>query len=104
MSRPLLHAALVAVVAFHIAVVLGMVASFFVAPFMAPWYLALPACVWIWTLATTRNFECRLTQLENTIRKELGLREVTSFIGHYFMKHLYVLLGVKRASQADPNP
>lgn len=102
MSRTVLWILLVTLVAAHIAIVVGNVAAFLVLPFLAPWYVALPLCTWVWTLATTDNFTCRLTQWENLLRRQLGLREVRSFIGHYFMKHLYVLLGVPKKDSATP--
>ena len=75
------------VVAFHVAVVLGNLAAFFVLPFYAPWYVALPACSFVFRLALVGE-ACPLTELENYYREKLGWKVIRTFIGHYFVKHL----------------
>lgn len=70
---------------FHHALILGNLASFVVAPFKAPWYLAFPACfAIIWVTCSPVN--CAITRWENRIRKQLGWPEIKTFIGHNYVK------------------
>ena len=78
-------AALYALVSSHLALVLGVILSFFLLPFYAPWYVALPLMAFIWFFSTT-SVECKLTQLENYIRKRLGLKRIGGFVGHYLVR------------------
>ena len=100
--RSLLWVALVATVAVHLAIVFGNFAAFFVLPFVTPWYVALPVCVFILRLSLTGE-ECPVTTLENHFRARLGLRPVRTFIGHYVAKYVYIALGRPRPrTQGDP--
>lgn len=101
MCKVILQVMLVVLVAVHFAIVLGNVAAFFALPFMVPWYIALPLCTWIWTLGTTANFTCRLTEWENRLRNKLELPEIRTFIGHYFMKRVYRLIGRKKSAAPE---
>lgn len=69
----------------HYCLVLGIVSSFFVLPFLASWYVALPLMVFIWFFSTSK-VECKLTQLENYIRRKLGMKQIGGFVSHYFKK------------------
>ncbi len=80
-----LWAAFYTLVVAHILLVIGIVISFFLLPFLAPWYIALPVMVFIWFFSTTK-VECKLTNLENVLRRRLGLRRIGGFVGHYFLK------------------
>jgi hypothetical protein len=66
-------------------VLFAVVFSFFVLPFMAPWYIATPLMVYITSLITTR-VECPMTNLENSIRGRLGMRKIGGFVGHYMLR------------------
>jgi len=69
----------------HLTLVFAVIVSFFLLPFYAPWYIALPLMAFIWFFSTT-SVECKLTQLENVIRKRLGLKRIGGFVGHYLMR------------------
>jgi hypothetical protein len=69
-------------VSFHMFIVLGNIASAFVLPFYAPWYIALPIIALIVNL-TFAPSQCPLTRLENRIRRSLGMKEIRHFMGHY---------------------
>jgi hypothetical protein len=74
--------------AFHTLLIIGNIASFFVAPFYGEWYLAFPACfAIIWVTCSDAN--CTLTEWENNLRAKLGWRRIRGFIGHYFLKPIY---------------
>jgi hypothetical protein len=74
----------------HYLLVCGIVTSFFTLPFMASWYIALPCMTFIWFFSTSR-VECKLTQLENYLRKKLGMKQIGGFVGHYFKKPIFKL-------------
>ena len=70
---------------FHHVLIFGNLASFCVAPFNGPWYLAFPACfaiIWV----TCSPVSCALTRWENNVRKQLGWPEIKSFVGHNYVK------------------
>ena len=76
-----------ALVVTHYVLVLSVGLAFVLLPFLAPWYIALPLMTFIVFFASNR-VECQLTNLENIIRKRLGLRRISGFIGHYMIKPL----------------
>ncbi len=78
-------------VVFHILLVIAVIFSFFVLPFLAPWYVAVPCMTFIWFFSTTR-VDCQLTNLENYIRRQLGLKRIGGFVGHYFLKPARLVL------------
>lgn len=89
---------LVLLVVAHLAVVLGNLAAFFVLPFYAPWYVALPLMsfvVWV----TFVRIMCPLTKVENRLRRPLGLRPVKGFVGHYLFKPTAYALRLARRSR-----
>lgn len=93
--RPLwLWVSFYTLVALHILLVFGVLGSFFILPVYAPWYLALPSMTFIWFFSTTR-VECQLTNLENVMRKRLGMKKIGGFVGHYFLKPAKMLWGKK---------
>jgi hypothetical protein len=74
----------------HYILVCAIVSSFLIMPYMiikgnAPWYLGLPSMVFIWFFSTS-PVECKLTVLENYIRKKLGMKTINGFVSHYFKK------------------
>jgi len=71
----------------HYVLVLGVGLSFILLPFLASWYIALPLMTFIVFFSSTR-VECQLTNLENVMRKRLGLRRIGGFVGHYMVKPL----------------
>lgn len=77
-------------VTLHILVILGVLGSFFILPIYAPWYIAVPSMTFIWFFSTTR-VECQSTNLENAIRKKLGMKQIGGFVGHYFKKPVKIL-------------
>lgn len=80
-----LKPALWLLVTVHYLLVIGIILSFLILPFAAPWYIALPLCAFIWFFASSR-VECKLTDLENEMRRKLGMRRIGGFVGHYFIK------------------
>lgn len=81
----------------HIILIILVLASFLILPFYAPWYIATPVMVFIWFFSTTK-VECHLTNLENYMRKNLGLKKIGGFVGHYFLKPIKIMLGKKRTN------
>ena len=70
------------VVAGHLALILGIFGSLAVLPFLTPWYVATPLCVFIVRLIFSRD-PCVFTDLENHFRERLGWPKVRGFVGHY---------------------
>jgi len=81
------QAALVVVVAAHMALVFANILAFFLLPFLAPWYVAVPLATFLFSFMSTRQ-ECRLTNLENTLRQRLGKPKINGFVGHYLVRPL----------------
>ena len=69
----------------HAMIVIGMAFSFLILPFLAPWYVALPLCTFIWFFSSNQ-IDCKLTALENNMRRQLGMKRIGGFVGHYFLK------------------
>lgn len=84
-SKRLLRVAFFAVVAIHLFVVFGNIVSFFVCCLYAPWYVAFPCCSFVFFISTN-PIECKLTRMENYIRRKLGMREIKGFVSHYLVK------------------
>lgn len=85
-----LWTAFYSLVILHIILVIMVFISFFVLPFLSPWYIAIPCMTFIWFFSTTR-VDCQLTNLENFMRKKLGLKKIGGFVGHYFFKPVKIL-------------
>lgn len=78
---------LILIVGFHLILLLGNVGAFFVLPFWAPWYIAIP--LWGFLLRTAFNRDsqynfCPLSSWENQVRRKLGLPQIKGFIANYF--------------------
>lgn len=84
--------ALYFVVVVHFVLVLAMLMSFFVLPFMEPWYIALPIDVFL-VFLVTNPIACKITELENWLRQKLGMKRIGGFISHYIVKPLKRNLG-----------
>ena len=72
-------------VSFHMFIVIGNIAAAFVLPFYTPWYIALPITALIVNLTLSPGVGCPLTRWENRIRRSLGMKEIRTFVGHYFV-------------------
>ncbi len=83
----------------HILLVIAFFTSFFVLPFTAPWYVAVPCMTFIWFFSTTK-VECQLTNLENSIRKTLGMKKIGGFVGFYFLKPIKLIILKSRKRKA----
>jgi hypothetical protein len=79
------HAALVVVVTVHMVLLFANLVAFFLLPFLAPWYVAVPLTTFLFFFVTTRQ-ECQVTTLENRLRQRLGKRRINGFVGHYFVR------------------
>ncbi len=80
-----LKPALYLLVVAHMAVVITMPIAFFVLPFKADWFMAVPLMAFIWFFSSTK-VPCRCTDAENYLRKRLGMKRIGGFVGHYFYK------------------
>jgi len=80
-----LKTALVMVVILHMLLIVGIVVSFIILPFFTPWYIALPLCTFIWFFSTSR-IDCKITNLENSIREKLRMKKIGGFLGHYLLR------------------
>jgi len=74
------------IVTLHILVVIGNISAFFITPFLAPWYEALPICSFILLISFSQELKCPLTRLENSIRVKIGKKRIGGFVGHYFVR------------------
>lgn len=79
------------VIVFHMLILFGVFASIFLLPVYEKWYVALPLEIFILHLITTR-VDCPLTNLENHIRKSLGMKRIGGFVGHYMVKPIKILI------------
>ena len=77
---------LASLVLFHSYIVGANVLAFFVVPFLEPWYVAVPIMSLILLLVFSKVLDCPLTNLENLLRKRLGMKRIGGFVGHYFLK------------------
>lgn len=98
MKTLLLRALLALTVGVHAFFVVGVVVSFFVLPFKADWWIWIPFEVLIVNLIFGRG-DCPVTRWENDLRKALGYKPIGGFVGHYFKRPVYRLLGLGRAVQ-----
>lgn len=73
-------------VVFHMVVVVGNGVAFLVVPFLAPWYIALPICSFIFLISFSKHITCPLTDWENNVRMKLGKKKIGGFVGHYLIK------------------
>ena len=82
-------------VIFHFIMVIVVFSAFFVLPFYTSWYVSVPLMTFIFFFSTTR-VECQLTNLENNLRKKLGLKRIGGFVGHYFLRPIKTLITIKK--------
>jgi len=73
------------VVVIHMLVCIGNVTCFFLLPFVEPPWIALPCCTLIFFLTFQKEVTCPMTRFENKLRRQLGMREIRGFIGHYMI-------------------
>ena len=72
------------VVIIHLILIVVNIVSLLILPFFTPWYIAIPLMTFI-VRATFSRDRCILTDLENSIRKSMGLKEIR-FIKNYIMQ------------------
>jgi len=94
--RPLLWISFLALVTAHAVLVMAMFAAFFILPIRKEWYEALPLMAFIWFFSTTK-VPCKLTDLENLLRTKLGMKRIGGFVGHYFIKPVGIILGLRKS-------
>lgn len=79
--------ALILIVVIHLIIVFINIVAI---PFLliyTPWYISIPLISFLIRLATVERI-CPLTNIENWIRRKLGMKEIKTFIGHYIIKHI----------------
>ena len=84
MEKKTLEAFLAILVLTHSIIITLNVASFFIVPFLYPWYIFVPICTMIARVIFVQG-SCPLTVLENIIRRRLGLKEIGGFVKHYLL-------------------
>jgi hypothetical protein len=75
----------------HFVLVIAEIASFFALPFLADWYIAIPSMTFLFFFTTSRN-DCQLTNLENLMRRRLGMKRIGGFVGHYCVRPIKALI------------
>lgn len=83
----------------HIALIIAFILSFFILPFVVHPISAFVSMVFIWFF-TTNKVECKLTNLENSMRKRLGLKRIGGFVGHYFVKPIRLIYARRKLRRA----
>jgi hypothetical protein len=73
-------------VLFHAGIIVTNTLAFFVLPFAADWFVAVPCMSAVLFLTFARGITCPLTDLENNLRKRVGMKRIGGFMGHYFIK------------------
>lgn len=99
MLRLALWVFLAIIVVGHTAVVITNLAAVAVLPMTQPWSVSVPLVSFIVWLSTTRTVHCPLTNLENSVRRRLGLDEIHGFIGFYLVRPFRRLLGLQRVAK-----
>lgn len=69
----------------HLLLVFANIASLFILPFAAPFYISLPVCSLLVNFMFNQSV-CPLTKLENRLRRMVGWPEIRGFVGHYLVK------------------
>lgn len=85
-EKLILKALLAFIVTAHWVIIVGNTLAFFLLPFFAPWYVAMPVMSYIGLLTFSKVLDCPITKLENRIRKRIRMPEIKGFIGHYMIK------------------
>jgi hypothetical protein len=83
------------VVAMHMVLLVAVIASFICLPFRADWAVAIPLMILTYNLMATR-VDCPLTNLENDIRQQLGMKRIGGFVGFYITRPFKRLIGLKK--------
>jgi hypothetical protein len=80
---------LVFVVVVHFILVILNVCSLFILPFsgLSLW-ITVPIETYLVNLLFT-NTPCTLTNLENRLRRRLGMKEIRGYVGHYLIKNYF---------------
>ena len=60
-----------------------------------PIWISLPIISWIMHLGLNR-LDCPYTRLENSLRKKLNIKEITTFISHYYKKPYHRIISEYR--------
>lgn len=93
--KKILWLSLIILVSGHHVLLFAFLLSFFILPFYEPWYVATPLMAFIFFFITN-PVQCRLTDLENFLRKKLELRRIGSFVGHYFLKPYKIFMAKRK--------
>lgn len=75
------------IVLHHIIVILIVTLPIWIWFLVSPVTASILSLLAIWRIAS--KAVCPLTVLENSLRKSLGLPIIKTFVGHYYMKHVY---------------
>jgi len=86
LGRWCLSYCLCVVVLFHAGIIASNILAFFILPFAADWFVAVPCMSAILFLTLARGITCPLTDLENSMRRRAGLKRIGGFVGYYFIK------------------
>jgi hypothetical protein len=73
------------IVAVHMLAVIFNLIAFIILPFVTPWYVSLPIDTFLANLVFS-NWNCPLTQLENSVRIKIGKPKIRAFIKHYLIQ------------------
>ena len=91
--KMLLMSLLICVVVLHLMILIINIAAVFVLPFTGmSIFIWIPLETFLVGLVFNSSWKCPMTIAENKIRKALGMRQISGFIGHYFMKPIYIML------------
>ena len=72
----------------HAIIILLNIVSFFILPFLTPWYVYFPLCTVLARTSFSKMVKCPMTIIENKIRRKLGKQEIKGFVHHYIWKYL----------------
>jgi hypothetical protein len=67
----------------HLLLIFTNIASLFILPFLAAWYIACPLCSFILLNMFDRGDRCPITTLENYYRRKAKMPLIRGFVGHY---------------------
>lgn len=79
----------------HFLIVFGNILAFFILPFYEKWYVSLPLMGFIFSISFSRSWKCPLTDFENKLRKDLDMKPIAGFVGHYIKKPLMKLIYIR---------
>lgn len=81
----LLHIALYTTVIAHYLLFGGLLASIPFVLIYEPWYVSIPIVSWLINIGSLRGLRCPLTELENYLRRKIGLPEIKGFVSKYIL-------------------